>query len=220
MIRASHLRAVIFDMDGLMLDTEVISCQAWRLAGDTFGITIDDAVVLAMVGRNTRDCEALLASRLGPNPPAALLMTEWHRCYEILLARGIPTKPGLFELLDFLATRGLPLAVATSTRRIRARTKLEHAGIAGRFATVVAGDDVRRGKPAPDAYATAAARLGVPVARCLALEDSTPGIDAARAAGMAAILVPDLIAPARRHLAAGVKTARSLGEVHAWLAGD
>jgi HAD superfamily hydrolase (TIGR01509 family) len=211
--------AVIFDMDGLMLDTEPISHRAWWRAAGSLGVAIDDALLARMIGRNYRDCERLIRESLGPDAPVEAMMREWHRCYDEALADGIPVKPGLPDLLDWLERQAVPRAVATSTRRQRALAKLSATRMVERFDAIVAGDEVPNGKPAPDIFLCAAARLAVTPQRCLVLEDSEPGVRAAIAAGMTPVLVPDLLPPSASLLAAGVRVAASLHEVHAWLAG-
>jgi HAD superfamily hydrolase (TIGR01509 family) len=112
-----------------------------------------------------------------------------------LLEAGIPLKPGVVELLDFLAERGLPLAVATSAARNTAERHLAKAGLLDRFAALATRDDVERIKPYPDIYLEAARRLGVAPEHCLAFEDSNIGLEAAHAAGTMAFMVPDLLQP-------------------------
>ena len=104
-------------------------------------------------------------------------------------------KPGVVELLDFLAGRGLPLAVATSAGRATAEHHLGRAGLLDRFTALATRDDVERAKPHPDIYLEAARRLGVAPERCLAFEDSNIGLEAAHAAGTMAFMVPDLLQP-------------------------
>lgn len=188
--------AVVFDMDGLMLDTESLAARAWHDAARSIGVEFDPAVNVRLVGRNMGDCERLIREHHGERYPVAALIEAWHGAYEaIIAAEGVAVKTGLVELLDWLDARRVPKAVATSTRRTRATGKLTRAGVLSRFDAVVGGDEVARGKPAPDIYLEAAARLGVVATQCIALEDSEPGVEAALAAGMRAIMVPDLLAP-------------------------
>jgi 23S rRNA pseudouridine1911/1915/1917 synthase len=188
--------AAVFDMDGLLLDTERVSMQAWRAAAVRYGIALPDAVFLEMVGRRREDCLAVLRRFAGAaTPPEAEFSALVSEQYEALLAAGVPLKKGARELLRFLTTAGTPLAVATSTDLAEAQDKLSRAGLAGFFKSATGGDCVAHGKPAPDIYLAAAAALGVAPAECVAFEDSGPGTLAAAAAGMRVVLVPDLLTP-------------------------
>ena len=210
---------VIFDMDGLMLDTERLAPQAWHDAKEALGVDFDMSLLDAMVGRNYQDCRALILERHGASFPTDRLMDAWHVAYDAIVARdGIAIKHGLFDLLDWLEQAHIPKAVATSTRRSRALAKLESAGLASRFAALVGGDEIARGKPAPDIFLRAAERLGVQPASCVVLEDSAPGIRAALAAGMTPIMVPDQHQPAPDILASGTLVLPSLAHVQVHLA--
>ena len=186
------IEAVVFDMDGLMLDTEPLYKMAWQRASADVGYELDDVSYTRLVGRPTGDCEAALRAQFGSEFPLDRFRVRWPELWQAGVAEaGIATKPGLFELLAFLDQRGLRLGVATSSEAEYAEFSLRSAGLAGRFAVVVTGDQVTRGKPAPDIYVEAAARLRVKPERCVALEDSEAGILAASGAGMIALLIPD-----------------------------
>jgi HAD superfamily hydrolase (TIGR01509 family) len=185
--------AVIFDMDGTLLDTEPLAARAWEEAAAALGVDFDPALALAMVGRNFADCSAFLHGHFGPDYPTAQLLGSWHAAYDAIVERdGFAIKDGVHELLDWLEAAAIPRAIATSTRRARAEAKLAQCALLPRFHAIVGGDEVARGKPSPDIYLAAAARLGIAPAVCVALEDSEPGFRAALAAGMLPILVPDL----------------------------
>ena len=211
--------AVIFDMDGLMLDTEPLAARAWAAAAACVGVEFDPAVTSRLVGRNFPDCRALVRAHHGERYPVDALMREWHGAYDALVAReGIALKPGLLDLLGWLDAEAIPKAVATSTRRTRAQAKLEQTRLAHHFAALVGGDEIPRGKPEPDIYLEAAARLAVAPVRCVALEDSEPGMHAALEAGMMAIMVPDLAPPSSALLARAPLVLASLTDVLAHLA--
>jgi HAD superfamily hydrolase (TIGR01509 family) len=194
--------AVIFDMDGLMLDTEPLAARAWGEAAAELGVAFDGALAMAMVGRNFEDCAAMVRSHYGEGYPVAALLDRWHATYDRIVEReGLAVKPGVRELLDWLGAHAIPCAVATSTRRERARSKLDRVALLARFHDIVGGDEVARGKPAPDIYVEAARRLGARAGRCLVLEDSEPGVRAALAARMTPIMVPDLHSPPEELLA-------------------
>ena len=188
--------AVIFDMDGLMLDTEPLAARAWGDAATALGVEFDMPLASAMVGRNFADCAAMVRAHYGAGYPVDALLGRWHAAYDEIVEReGLSIKPGVRELLDWLEARAIPRAVATSTRRERARSKLIRTALLPCFHDIVGGDEVARGKPAPDIYVEAARRLGVNAGDCLVLEDSEPGVRAALAARMTPILVPDMHPP-------------------------
>jgi len=185
--------AVIFDMDGLMLDTERVAMQAWKGAAAANGLDLPDDVYCSLIGRPDAECRLILEGHRWTTADIDRLETEAREEYLSLLEReGVPIKPGLFEVLDYLDAHAIPRAVATSTHTHLARQKLERVGAISRLPIIVGGDQVARGKPAPDIYLLAAERLACPASRCLALEDSPVGVRAASAAGMPVILVPDL----------------------------
>ena len=206
--------AVIFDMDGLMLDTEPLAARAWSEAAAALGVEFDMALALGMVGRNFGDCTAMVRAHYGADYPVDALLGRWHATYDEIVEReGLALKPGLTELLDWLDDHAIRRAVATSTRRERARTKLARTALLPRFHDLVGGDEVARGKPAPDIYTEAARRLGASAGECLVLEDSEPGVRAALAAGMMPIMVPDLHAPAADLLVLDLLVLPTLHEV-------
>jgi HAD superfamily hydrolase (TIGR01509 family) len=210
--------AVIFDMDGLMLDTEPLAARAWGEAAAMLGVDFDMALAQGMIGRNFADCSAMIRARYATPYPVDALLTHWHAAYDAIVEReGLALKPGVHELLDWLERRAVLRAVATSTRRDRARAKLAQTALLPRFHQIVGGDEVAFGKPAPDIYVEAARRLGTSAAACLVLEDSEPGVRAALAAGMLPIMVPDLIPPSSDLVALGLIVLPTLHDVLAHL---
>jgi len=206
-------------MDGTLLDTEQLAARAWGEAADALGVGFDPALALTLVGRNFADCSRLLRGHFGVDYPTEALLESWHATYDGIVAReGVAVKEGVHALLDWLDAASIPRAIATSTRRDRAEAKLAHAALLSRFDAVVGGDEVARGKPAPDIYVVAAARLGIAPERCVALEDSEPGFHSALAAGMIPILVPDLLPPSDALLALAPLVLVSLTEVRTHLA--
>ena len=184
-------RAVIFDMDGLMVDTEPLARAAWATIVDQHGQTLTDDVYRQMIGRRTVESAQLLLDRYELPYTAVSLAAYKNELFAVRRAQGVPSMPGLMELVTAVAGRGLPWAVATSSPLDHARVILGQLGLQAACAAVAAGDEVTHGKPAPDIYLLAAQRLGVDPARCLALEDSRPGCQAAVAAGMKTVAVPN-----------------------------
>lgn len=189
----SHLSAVVFDMDGLMVDTESIYQLAWRDAARCFGYHLSEETLRATTGRRLEDCYKILRSAVDEVFPMSAFLELWPRLWhEHVSTNGVPQKPGLTALLDLLDAYHIPKAVATSTEYPEAVFTLEKAGIADRFALIISGDQIANGKPAPDIFLRAADRLGVAPCHCLALEDSEAGVLAAAAAGMVTIMVPEI----------------------------
>ncbi len=187
--------AVIFDMDGLMFDTERLARDAWRRAMTEHGYTLDDDVYLGAVGRTVEGACGVFVDALGPGLPIADIEAAKARYLREMLEPGPPLKHGLLAFLDGLEALGLPRAVASATVRGEVERRLARVGLLRRFGAVVGGDEVARGKPAPDLFLLAAERLGASPAGCVVFEDSEAGVKAAVAAGMAVVVVPDLVEP-------------------------
>ena len=159
---AEPIAAVIFDMDGLMLDSQRLARRAWRRACADWGYDLTDGVYLQVVGRTVRDAEAVYRTAFGASFDfPAVYQRRLVYLDEIIHTEGVPIKPGLLEFLDAVERLTLPKAVATSTVRSLAVERLAIAGVLDRFDAVVCGDEVPAGKPAPDIFLAAADRLGV-----------------------------------------------------------
>jgi HAD superfamily hydrolase (TIGR01509 family) len=214
-----RISAVIFDMDGLMLDTESINRGAWQAAAAELGHSLDDEFYLTLLGRTTGDCEARVMAQCGEAFPMDEFRTRRRALWRDRVEHGgIDVKPGLVPLLDFLASKEMPTAVATSSHAAAAESSLTSAGLRHRFEIVVTGDVVARGKPAPDIYLEAARRLGVASAHCLALEDSDNGVEAAHAAGMLTVMVPDLKPPSPESIARAFRVVPTLDDARGAIA--
>lgn len=215
--RPTHpVQGVIFDMDGLMLDTETVSLRAWLAASTELGHTLPASLWHDIIGMNHAGSQAYLRAQLGDDfPLQALTARTQHHYQSILSSEGVQLKAGLLDLLDWIAARALPCAVATSTRHALALKKLSAAGILERFQQVIGGDQVAHGKPAPDIYLKAAADLRLAPSACIALEDSVNGVRASHAAGVAVILVPDLVMPPASVQALACATVDSLTQAAA-----
>lgn len=189
-------QAVVFDMDGLLLNTEVLARRALRVAGTGLGMELPDALCEAMTGVPVDICHQLLLRYFGEDCATDTLIAGAARVMQAQIAGGkLHRMPGVGELLTHLQMRKIPRAVATSSSREKALHHLTAAGLVDCFDTIVTRSDVAQGKPHPDLYVEAATRLGLPPGRCLALEDSYNGVRAAHAAGMPVVMVPDLLQP-------------------------
>lgn len=208
--------ALIFDMDGLMIDSERVSVACWAQAAHELALPLADDFWLRFVGLGDRDCERLLLQHINAGQVPALF-ARCHDLYEARTQEGLPLRPGILDLLQLLHDHGIARAVATSTRQPRASRKLAAAGLLPFFEVVVTSSDVAHPKPAPDIYLLAAQKLGKDPARCLALEDSPAGIRAAVGAGMTAIQVPDLVHPDDDLRALGHRIVDSLADAHTLL---
>jgi HAD superfamily hydrolase (TIGR01509 family) len=200
------LSAVIFDKDGLLLDTERVVREAMFASATDLGYRMEDDLFLSLIGHARDANDALLKAHFGADFPLLDYREKCRLYFEDLCRTEVPVKPGARELLSFLKKRGIPAAVATSTGRARSEENLARTGLAEFVAVLVTRDDVERAKPHPECFLKAAALLGVRAGECLALEDSHHGIRAAHGAGMATIMVPDMLeaTPEIRVLCAGV----------------
>lgn len=215
----AKLSAVIFDMDGLMLDTEAIYQIVWRNVGKALGFHMSDELLYATLGRPAHDCYRLLLETHGPDFPLTAFRADCAEHWDSHTStHGIAHKPGLLDLLDWLDAHGIPKAVATSTAYTKAVATLQTADIADRFQIIVTGDQIEHGKPAPDIFWAAAQKLGVDPRCCIALEDSEAGVIAASSAGMYTIMVPDIKQPTPEIEARAYRVLPSLHAVKALLA--
>jgi HAD superfamily hydrolase (TIGR01509 family) len=181
--------AFIFDLDGVMVDTEPISRQAWHIILKDFDLDLDKETYHGIIGRRSDESAQIIKSSLGLSVDASELVRRKKKALNRLLSRDIPIMPGLGRLVERLSDAGIAWAVATSSPRRYAQDILTRIGLLQECSVLAGGDEVLRGKPEPDIYLLAAERLGVLPQGCLALEDSLPGCQAAIAAGMVTLAV-------------------------------
>ncbi|MGH7939884.1 MAG: HAD family hydrolase [Limisphaerales bacterium] len=189
-------RAVIFDMDGLLLDSERPYRDAWLVVCNRKGFRLTDSNYLQAVGRDDRDTREIFQAQFGDHFPYDEMCADVRVIMDEHTGdRGHALKDGVVGLLEFLAQHSIPCAVATSTMQEKALARLGQANILRYIRHVSGGDEVTKGKPEPDLYLLAAKKLGVAPGECLVFEDSAPGARAAHEAGMCVIVIPDLMEP-------------------------
>ena len=187
------IEAVLFDMDGLMFDTERMYQKAWLQAGRQMGAPMEPEIVDRLRGRNREGCARVCREAFGEDFDFDAMRTACRA----LMARWIEEDglPVLYELLAELERRGIPAVLATSTTRDSAWGHLQRAKVDRYFLGAVCGDEVSHSKPDPEVFLKAAALAGRDPARCMVLEDSPAGVRAGAAAGCFTVMVPDLTAP-------------------------
>ena len=187
--------AVLFDMDGVIFDSERAVLAVWRELAAEQGLEKIEEVFLRCVGTNKARTEEIFRAAY-PALDFARFDGEARRRFRSRWSGGrLPQKPGVRELLRSLREKGVPLALASSTETAVVRQELDEAGLLGFFDAVIGGDRVTRSKPDPEIFLRAAASLGAEPARCFVIEDSFNGVRAAAAAGMRPLMVPDLLPP-------------------------
>lgn len=189
----NDIDAAVFDMDGVLIDTEPLYQRAEIAAAAQLGFDMSVALSEKMIGAPHDVGRVLLTDAFGAGFPVDEFNRLCHAEVEAAFQETLPVKPGVIDLLEALRAGGLGRAVATSTASPAAPDRLRAVGLLDYFDTVVTRNDVSRGKPHPEPFLTAAARLGVEPGRCLAFEDSHNGVRSAHAAGMRVIMVPDLL---------------------------
>ena len=213
-------QGIVFDMDGLMFDTERLALDAWQAVCAPLGYADAAAVALRTVGLDTANTERVFWAAYGTDFPFDHLRDAWGRWMADAIAReGVPLKPGLFALLDYLKAHGIRMTAATSTPQWKAQKYFAQTGVDAYFTDFISGDQIQNGKPAPDIYLAACALLDLPPEGCLALEDSLYGIESAHRAGLKAVMIPDLLQPDAKTKALLYDKVNSLTDVISLLKG-
>lgn len=210
-------KAVVFDMDGLLIDSEALYFAAMRAAATDMGREMPRDLYLRMIGLTWADNQRQVLEHFGAAFDSEAFLDGTRRHFHQLTEAEVALKAGVLEILEALDGLRLPRAIATSSRRADVDRHLGHHGLLGRFDAILAHGDYARPKPNPDPYLLAAERLGVAPDQCLALEDSHNGVRAAAAAGMMTVMVPDMLEPTEEMQSLCVRIAADLHEVRGWL---
>ena len=208
------IRGVLFDMDGLVLDTEKLYARFWMEACRFYGFPMTYEQALKMRAANSRLSAANLHSFFGPGADYKTIRNKRIELMDAFIEeQGVEPKPGIFELLDHLDARGIPAAICSSSPADRIRSHLSSLGLYHRFSAICSGYDVPWGKPEPDIYLHGAASLGLPAEACLALEDAPLGIESAFRAGCLPVMIPDQDQPEEKTTAMLYAKADSLFDI-------
>ncbi len=206
--------AVIFDMDGLLLDTERLALEAFQSTCSRFNLGDLSCVYRGCIGTNSQMGKSILKDGLNGIVDFEDFGLAWENEYrKVTEGRPMPLKDGVEELLSHIEKIGTPMAVATSSAYESAKAKLHHSGILHFFDHIIGGDQVVRSKPEPEIYLKAASALLSEPSKCLALEDSKNGVKAAVAAGMTVVQIPDLVFPDEALLELGHIVLKSLADI-------
>jgi HAD superfamily hydrolase (TIGR01509 family) len=210
------IQAILFDLDGLMFDSEPHSLASWEAVLADRGVKLDQLTMDSILGRRIDATARTLIDKYHL-PDTVQGLADAKTEYQITHLDGnVPPMPGLIELLAEIDRRGLPKAIASSGIRRYVEAVLRVNGLLDRFSVIITGDQVARGKPAPDVFLAAARALNVEPQQCLVLEDAPAGVQAAKAAGMTCFAVPDH-SVARLDLSQADKVVASLHDVPAIL---
>jgi len=200
----NKFKAAIFDMDGLLIDTESISVQTFNDSCTYFGLGDHSSVIIKCIGTNATLSKKIIENGLPKDTDIAAFHTHWHTAYKRQLSeQAIPVKHGAKLLLEHLRSIDIQIAVATSTKTEMAKQKLTSVGLIQYFDIIVGGDQVEHSKPRPEIYLRAASKLSVEPIDCIAFEDSENGVRAGVAANMTVVQIPDLVSPSEELLGLG-----------------
>lgn len=189
-------KGAVFDMDGLMIDSERVVYNGWQKLMDKHGYDYSVEVFKQTVGRRKKEVEQFYYERYGADfPYRELAQIQRQNYIDRLISEGIPVKKGLYEILELFKNSGVKIALATSTSRKTTEMNLKVINAERYFDALVCGEDVTNGKPDPEVFLTAAQKIGVPPEKCVAFEDSINGIKSAFAAHMTTVMVPDFVEP-------------------------
>lgn len=186
---------VIFDMDGVIFDTEALCRRAWKAVGSEYGIKDIDGLLLLCIGANQQHMLEIFREKMGEKFPAEKFLRETKEKIQKLADESLPVKKGARELLKWLKDRRVPVGLASSTECKIVEKYLSISGLSEYFQVIVGGDQIRHSKPDPEIYQKACEALGIDPADAYGIEDSYNGVRSASAAGLKTIMVPDLLPP-------------------------
>ena len=187
------MKVVVFDMDGVLFDTESVCMKAWDYAGEVMGVGKAGYMVLKTLGMNADKAVEIIKTEFGAGFDAVKFkQIGKNYSYDYFNTYGVPEKPGLYEILDYIKNKGYKIALASSTSSQSVHHHLKEKDIEKYFDAVICGDMVEKSKPEPDIYLKACAQLNENPDNCIAIEDSKNGILSAHRAGLQVIMVPDL----------------------------
>ena len=189
------IKAVIFDKDGTLFDTERVFMRAWRLAADELSVPDIATTSRECTGKTLHDIGIYWAAKYPDIPFDDYITRRQYHFGKIIQEEGLPMKAGTMEILAYLKEKGIKIALATSSTYEEASHHLNLSGIMPYFDAIVTSDMVKRGKPHPEPYLLAAEKLGVDPLYCIGVEDSINGVKSIHAAGMRAVMIPDMIPP-------------------------
>lgn len=217
-MRERKTQAVIFDMDGLMFDSERIVKLSWSAAGDVLGYKRLGDNIVNTLGMNVTARERYFKKTYGEDFPFGQFSDLTRTAFtEYVKVHGLPAKKGLYELLDYLKEKNYKTAVASSSREAHIMRNLKNAGLENRFDAVLNGGMVRESKPAPEIYEKTCEALKICPDQALVLEDAPGGVKAAHAAGIPVIVIPDMVQPDEKVLNMAVCRKASLLDVIGFL---
>lgn len=213
-----NIKGVIFDMDGVLIDTEKISFNSFREVLSQYNYEMSEAFYLTMIGRNVKSIKELMINEYGEEFPFEEVYEKKVKIAVDTINRdGVIVKPGVHEIIDYLRDNNFKIAVATSTRRERAHYLLEQIGIKDKVNYIICGDQVENSKPDPEIFLKAAKGINIPPENCIVIEDSDAGILAASKAGMMGINVPDMKMPDENMKKLAFKICSNLLEVKTYI---
>lgn len=213
------MKAVVFDMDGVLFDTELVCMKAWTAVADKWNMPRMEEIFPRCIGLNANDSREIVLEAYGEAfdyPGFRQETSAWFQ--EYIAGNGLPIKPGARQILEWLQGTEYRVGLASSTKSSSVLSHLKQAGFEEYFSVVVTGDMVEHSKPRPDIYLLACGKLGVSPGEACAIEDSPNGIRAAHAAGMYTIMVPDMIQPDMEIRDLSDKICENLEEVRQYMA--
>ncbi len=210
--------AVVFDMDGVIFDSERLVLECWEKTGETYGLSDMRETFLPCIGTNSAKTREIVLERYGKDFPYEEFCGRASALFHGIADRdGLPVKAGVRELLEYLRENDVPMALASSTRLAVVTQELEQAGLYEYFRVVTGGDQLEHSKPSPDIYLMTCEKMNAEPSRCYAIEDSYNGIRAAHSAGMRPIMVPDMLPPTDEMRDKSVIVLDDLFQVRDWL---